>query len=173
MTGATGAQGDRGLTWRGAWNIGTGYVADDAVISEGSAWIAMRVNTGVTPAEGADWTLLASKGDTGPQGSQGSQGVQGPTGAQGPQGIQGPTGPQGSQGDPGATGPTGSVGPQGPQGNQGPTGATGAQGDRGLTWRGAWNSGAGYVADDAVLSDGSAWLALQASMNQTPVEGAN
>lgn len=70
-TGATGPQGPqglRGLTWRGTWSASSNYVADDAVQSAGSAWLAKRANNNATPSESADWSLLAQKGDTGNQG---------------------------------------------------------------------------------------------------------
>ena len=38
------------------------------VQSGGSAWVAKLANTGVIPTEGATWTILAQKGDTGPTG---------------------------------------------------------------------------------------------------------
>lgn len=183
-TGATGVQGPAGLVWRGAWDSGTSYVASDAVFANGSAWIALRANNNVMPVAGADWSLLAMKGDigatgaqgpqgaTGPQGAAGAQGAPGATGPQGvtgPQGAQGTTGPQGAKGD---TGDAGQTGPQGPQGATGATGATGAQGPAGLTWRSDWNSGTLYEANDAVQSGGSAWIALRPNANVTPVAGA-
>ncbi len=64
-TGATGPPGPRGLTWRGAWVSTTAYAADDGVSHDGSGWIALRANTGVTPVEGADWTILAQRGASG------------------------------------------------------------------------------------------------------------
>jgi hypothetical protein len=82
--GAQGVQGARGLTFKGGWSSATGYSVDDAVLYSGSAWLARRGNVGVSPVEGADWTLLVQKGDTGLQGPQGLQGVVGPAGPQGP-----------------------------------------------------------------------------------------
>ncbi len=123
--GAQGPQGVPGLTWRGAWSVGVIYVVNDAVQSGGSAWVALQANTGVTPIEGASWTTLAQKGDTGTTGPQEPQGVQGVAGPTGPQGIPGPTGLNGTNGVAGATGP------QGPQGVPGPAGATGPQGAQG------------------------------------------
>jgi hypothetical protein len=45
-------------TFRGAWTSGRNYLVNDATEKGGSIWIAKRPNTGVTPAEGADWTLF-------------------------------------------------------------------------------------------------------------------
>jgi Collagen triple helix repeat (20 copies) len=67
--GPEGPAGPKGLNWKGPWVSTTNYVEDDAVSSNGSSWRAVRANTGVTPVEGADWTIIAKKGDTGPQGS--------------------------------------------------------------------------------------------------------
>ncbi len=66
------------------------------------------------------------------------------------------------------------------QGPQGPTGPTGSQGVPGLTWRGAWNSMASYVASDAVSyadvnggsSNGlSSFRALSSNSNTPPLDG--
>ena len=141
------------MTFKGLWSGQTGYLLDDAVFHDGSAWMAKRGNTNVIPVEGDDWTMLAQKGDPGVQGIQGNQG---------PQGIQGP------QGMPGVKGDTGATGPQGPQG---PIGTTGAQGDRGMTFKGLWSGQTGYLLDDAVFYDGSAWMAKRGNTNVIPVEG--
>jgi len=61
LTGATGPQGARGLTFRGAWSSVVNYAADDAVFANGSAWLAKRANSGITPAAGDDWTLLGKR----------------------------------------------------------------------------------------------------------------
>jgi hypothetical protein len=160
-----------------------------AVFTGEARWleIAVRTNGGgvfttlaprqsFTPAPYAMYALTPA----GPQGPQGLTGATGETGATGPQGpagapgAQGPAGPQGAQGPVGEVGAQGSQGAEGPQGAQGPTGATGAQGpqgQRGLTFCGAWDSGTGYVIDDAVSYNGSSWLAKQASTNSAPSEG--
>src|SRR5262249_26619415 len=71
LQGPAGPQGPKGLNWKGAWDPAAQYVADDAVSSGGSSWRAVRDNTNVVPVEGADWTIVAPKGDPGPQGSGG------------------------------------------------------------------------------------------------------
>ena len=109
--GAAGAQGPRGLTFRGAWLSTSNYVADDAVFSSGSAWLAKRANNNVSPLESADWTQLAQQGATGPAGVTGATG---PAGVPGPQGIQGLTGATGATGAQGPIGLTGATGPAGP-----------------------------------------------------------
>src|SRR5262249_14455479 len=73
--GTEGPAGPKGLNWKGPWVATTNYVEDDAVSSSGSSWRALRANVGVAPVEGADWTIVAKKGDTGPQGSGSVVGV--------------------------------------------------------------------------------------------------
>jgi len=117
--GATGPIGPKGLNWKGTWSNTTAYALDDAVLSNGSSYIALVTNTNVQPPAAA-WGLLSQKGDTGPTGAGGAQGptgATGATGAVGPQGPQGLTGADGAAGPPGPEGPTGAVGPQGPQGD--------------------------------------------------------
>lgn len=128
VQGPQGLQGLRGLTYRGFWNGSTSYSTDDAVVQNGSTWIARRPNTSVTPVEGADWAMLAAKGETGatgPQGPQGSTGVAGPQGLPGPIGLTGATGAQGPQGAQGLQGPVGATGPQGPPGSTSASDLTG------------------------------------------------
>lgn len=57
------------LSPRGAWSSGATYKKSDIVTSAGSAWLALRTSTAVTPVEGLDWTLFVSKGDTGTTGA--------------------------------------------------------------------------------------------------------
>jgi hypothetical protein len=85
------------LNWRGAWNAGVTYQPGDAVSFGGSSWVAKRANTGVQPVEGADWDVLALKGDQGVPGSQGLSGAQGIKGDKGDTGAQGPVGPAANQ----------------------------------------------------------------------------
>ena len=63
--GPAGPQGPKGLNWRGAWDIATNYATDDAVSYLGSSWRAKRVNAGVTPIDGDDWTIVAQRGNDG------------------------------------------------------------------------------------------------------------
>ncbi len=61
--GPVGPQGERGLNWKDAWSAATNYVPDDAVSFQGSSWRAKQANVNVQPVEGADWTIIALKGD--------------------------------------------------------------------------------------------------------------
>jgi len=81
-------QNPTSLIWKGAWSATTFYYANDVVSDHGSRWLAISsgVNLGVTPVEGAYWTMLAAQGPQGLQGQQGPQGVQGPPGPAGPAG---------------------------------------------------------------------------------------
>src|SRR2546430_16434276 len=49
--GPQGPQGAKALIWKAAWNAVDNYVADDAVSYNGSAWLAKRANSNVTPVE--------------------------------------------------------------------------------------------------------------------------
>ena len=39
--------------------LGASYAANEAVQHDGTAWIALRANTDVTPEAGDDWSLFA------------------------------------------------------------------------------------------------------------------
>lgn len=98
-TGATGAAGPQGppVNFRGTWNGSTIYTLGDAVFLNGSSYIALASNVGVTPgSDGTVWALLAQAGATGAAGPAGAQGPSGPAGAQGPVGPTGPAGASGS-----------------------------------------------------------------------------
>jgi cysteine-rich repeat protein len=81
--GDTGEKGDRGqngpkgLNWRSVWEAGTSYSTADAESHEGASWVALRDSTGVPPADGADWSLLAAHGEPGERGADGQQGIPG------------------------------------------------------------------------------------------------
>lgn len=80
--------------------------------------------------------------------------------------------------DVGVPGPPGPQGPQGQAGPQGPQGTAGATGPAGLRWRGPWSSATAYAINDAVSYVGtnavaSSYVAIAASTNQAPAEGAN
>lgn len=144
--GAAGAVGPKGLNWKGAWSAATGYVANDAVSINGSAYTALVANTNVQPPSAATWSLLAQKGDIGTTGAQGPQGLTGAAGAAGATGATGSAGSQGPQGLTGAVGPqgfqglTGAMGPIGPQGLTGATGAIGPIGPQGLQGDSFWQA---------------------------------
>jgi hypothetical protein len=55
--------------------------------------------------------------------------------------------------------------------SQGATGATGRTGGA-WTWRGAWSSTTQYATNDAVVYNGSSWIAVQSSLNQIPTSGS-
>lgn len=113
-----------GYRWRGTWDAGTTYFANEIVSYQGSSWVATATTRGTAPRVSAAFDLLASKGDAGPQG---------PTGATGSPGPPGPTGSPGEIGPEGPAGPIGLAGPRGFTGATGPRGATGAQGKPGKT----------------------------------------
>lgn len=60
---------------KGTWNANTVYNRLDAVVYDGSSWLAKKKNTGQLPAEGSDaWQLLAERGADGRQGIDGAPG---------------------------------------------------------------------------------------------------
>ena len=140
--------------------------------------VGPKGNTGPQGAPGAPGPrgltgLQGPKGDSGLQGPRGLTGLQGPKGDAGLQGPKGDTGSQGAKGDTGAQGPKGDTGAQGPKGDtggQGPKGDTGPQGPKGqgFTFRGQWDAGTSYATDDIVVFTGSAFVALEDSVNVTP-----
>jgi len=76
-----------------------------------------------------------------------------------------------AEGAPGATGLTGASGAAGPQGATGPQGAQGVAGPAGavgMNYRGSWNAGIGYQANDAASFGGGTYLALAASSGMEP-----
>jgi hypothetical protein len=70
-TGTNGTNGTNGLgiTWRAAWSSITPYAINDSVSFGGSSYIAVAINTNVTPgSDSSKWNLAAQKGDTGASG---------------------------------------------------------------------------------------------------------
>jgi hypothetical protein len=186
--GAAGATGPQGppVTFLGQWLIGTPYAVGDAVAYGGSSYIALLANAGREPdVSPLYWGLLAAAGAVGPAGATGATGLQGPTGypgPAGPAGSQGPAGSAGSAGAAGATGATGAAGPVGATGATGAAGATGlpgtngtngtngAPGPPGMTFKGAWVTGYGYAANDAVAygTPASTYIALRGNSSSEP-----
>lgn len=182
--GAPGAKGDpgpvgpAGLTWRGVWDPGTAYAADDAVSWAGpndtvSSYFAVAASTGVPPLEGASsafWAILAQEGPQGPQGPAGADGAAGTTGAAGPKGDPG------AKGDTGATGATGATGPAGPGL---PVGGTTGQMPRkksATDYDIEWADGAAITRTDTTLTaatgDGTVTLSAAARVVKIQVSAA-
>jgi len=183
--GATGPQGPP-VTFLGQWVINTPYSIGDAVSYAGSSYIALVANNGREPdTSPVYWGLLAGAGASGPTGATGAPGPQGPTGYTGQTGPAGPQGPAGPTGPQGPAGATGANGPQGPPGTTGAAGATGANGipgtngingtngapgPPGMTFKGAWLTGYGYAANDAVAygTPASTYISLTANSSSEP-----
>lgn len=92
-SGADGLDGEPGLVWQGAYDPATTYAVGDAVLYNGSAYIAIATPQTGTPDASADWDLLAAKGEQGTQGPPGTNGADGEDGADGADGETGPRGP--------------------------------------------------------------------------------
>jgi hypothetical protein len=114
--GPAGPAGSGSLHWRGDYSPYVAYAVHDAVLFDGSSWIATAsvaakcsssqlCPPGDEPGTNSDWSLLAKKGDTGAKGD---------TGERGPAGTQGPPGPQGATGAQGPPGISGYVVVEGP-----------------------------------------------------------
>jgi Collagen triple helix repeat (20 copies) len=95
--------GPAGLTWRGQWSPGSAYESRDAVVYQGSSYLALFASVGSTPPS-ANWMLLAAAGAKGDTGQPGATGATGPAGPTGPVGAAGPSGPVGATGPAGPTG---------------------------------------------------------------------
>ena len=60
---------------KGTWNANTVYNRLDAVVHDGSSWLAKKQNAGQMPGEGSDtWQMLAERGADGPKGIDGAPG---------------------------------------------------------------------------------------------------
>ena len=156
-------------TWNnvGAWNGIDTYNAKDVVSYEGSSWLALQTSTNSTPVEGADWTLIASKGD------QGLQGDAGANGADGADGVSITSATIDINGDllieySNDLGNPTNVGHV--------VGANGTNGTNGVDaiwyFQGAWSDVTNYVQGDIVTYQGQTWYSLQPNNNINPVEGA-
>jgi hypothetical protein len=168
IQGIPGPKGDDGVEWRGPWSSANAYVVDDAVVRNGTSYICIAPHTNQEPPNLTYWDLLASKGDAGATGAKGDKGDQGIQGPSGPKGDKGDKGDQGIQGIQGVPGPQGIPGTQGIQGNPGPQGDKGDKGDVGLVWRGAWNVGVTYAADDAVEYGGTSYVCILGNVGNAP-----
>lgn len=66
------------IVTKGTWNKNTVYNRLDAVVHDGSSWLAKKQNIGQQPMETSDaWQLLAAKGAEGKKGDTGPQGPPG------------------------------------------------------------------------------------------------
>ncbi|WP_446008965.1 hypothetical protein [Candidatus Electrothrix sp.] len=130
------------IYWTGEWQDGFQYAIGDGMQYGGSSYLCVKdhvSSSANTPPNGTYWSLMAEKGDIGPQGSSGAQGPQGVAGTDGAQGVQGAQGPQG------VAGPQGADGAQGFQGAEGPQGVAGPQGAQGPSGTSSWTDATGKV----------------------------
>ena len=98
-------------------------------------------------------SLVAANHGNSPDVSAGNWSLLAAMGSAGAAGVAGPAGPQG------LTGATGAAGP---------AGAPGGTGAPGIDFRGGWNTGLNYSANDAVTFGGASYLALVANMGVEP-----
>lgn len=88
----------------------------------------------------------------------------------GPTGPTGPTGPEGAASM--LAGPTGATGSTGATGPTGADGADGADGAAGIAYRGMWDSGTTYAANDVATLSGAAYIStIGNNTNFSPTSG--
>ena len=109
-TGATGPKGENGksLEWYGSWSPTPEYKLLQAVLYNGSSYVALGTSKGEAPSSHTlSWELIAERGSTGtigPEGKEGKEGVEGKVGKEGPEGKTGKEGPEGLEGKEGKEG---------------------------------------------------------------------
>lgn len=82
--GPTGAAGAVGMIYTGPWSSLVSYVPTDAVLFNGSTYIATAPNVGAEPdTHPTSWAILAAAGQPGATGATGAAGAQGPAGPAG------------------------------------------------------------------------------------------
>jgi hypothetical protein len=152
--GTAGADGARGMTYRGTWSASTGYVADDAVFYNGSTYIALSASSNANPATdvgagSGKWAVLAQ---------------QGATGAAGPATVSIGTVSAGTSATVTNSGTSNAavLNFTLPKGDKGDTGAAG------LTYRGTWSAAFSYSPNDAATYNGTTYIAKLANTNVNP-----
>lgn len=161
--GAPGNDGLPGVEWRGDWDNATPYVLKDGVYYQGSSFICIQGNTSQPPFEGSTyWDILAKKGEGAtPRGAYDSgtayvvddivesggssyRCISPTTGNAPPNAtyweIFVSKGDKGDQGDPGT----------------------------GINWEGEYNPATAYVVNDAVFSNGSAFVCISPTTGNEP-----
>jgi len=73
VKGDDGADG-AGISWKGAWDSGVTYIADDAVEYNGSSYVANAEALNKEPGVDTEWDLWVEKGETGETGEAGADG---------------------------------------------------------------------------------------------------
>ena len=131
VPGIKGADGD--ITWQGEWSSATTYTQNQAVQYNGSAYVALQGNSNLIPSDNtSSWSVMTSKGDTGPAGAVGNAGTVaiGTTTTSSAGGSASVTNSgTSSEAVLNFTLPKGTSGTAGIQGSIGLTGATGTAGD--------------------------------------------
>jgi len=158
--GPTGVQGVQGVTGPAGPQGATGPQgpggAQGPPVANYTGNYSSTTNYGINDAVSYDGStyisLIASNAGHTPALSPAQWAVLAAQGSAGAAGAPGAAGPQG------AAGPTGATGPSGPVGQQGPP----------VSFRGAWQTSANYVAGDAVSYGGGSYIALIASVNRQP-----
>lgn len=72
--GADGVDGLNGIVWESDWDNATAYTENDAVQHNGTSYVCILAHTGHEPPNGTYWDVVAAKGDTGADGTDGDAG---------------------------------------------------------------------------------------------------
>lgn len=100
--GKAGADG-KSLEWYGSWSPTPEYKVLQAVLYNGSSYVALGDNKGEAPSSHTlSWELIAERGSIGPEGKEGKEGAgkegpEGKTGKEGPEGVEGKEGKEGKE----------------------------------------------------------------------------
>ncbi len=152
-TGAAGPQGPQGLAGAAGANGAAGLVYQGTWSSAAN----YALNDAVTYNGSSYLSLAVGNHGNAPDTSPASWAVLAQMGSAGAQGATGAAGPAGVAGAAGAAGPQG---------------AQGASGAAGINFRGAWVTGSGYAANDAVTYAGATYLAQVANASVAPDSNA-
>ena len=100
--GKAGADG-KSLEWSGSWSPTPEYKVLQAVLYNGSSYVALGDNKGEAPSSHTlSWELIAERGSIGTEGKEGKEGAgkegpEGKTGKEGPEGVEGKEGKEGKE----------------------------------------------------------------------------
>ena len=172
------------ITWRGAWVNTTSYIVGDIVSHSSSAWIAVSANTNSEPSmTSTDWNEFAEGGIAGQDGERGEDGTPGADGVgfnwRGAWVSTAAYVVNDIVRDGGSawicTVDNTNEQPSGQSGFWDLYAQRGEDGDDGsiYRWEGEWDSTETYQINDLVRHEGSAWVAVAASTNQTPSTSSN
>ena len=162
------------FNWRGAWSSATTYFVGDAVVHNGSSYLAIADNSNSQPPS-ANWDTLAAKGDTGATGPAGAEGLnwRGTWSSATAYVVDDAVTLNGTSyvavaNNTNSQPPSANWNTLAAKGDAGSAGSTGPAGAKGLNWQGTWSSATAYVIDDAVTLNGTSYVAVANNTNSQP-----